>query len=76
VKVNIEKLLKLKQELAEINAGDLASIEFYENGVLVDIPAEVISEWEFIGMNNVDFITTGFYEDENHTEPKQEPPHG
>jgi hypothetical protein len=64
MKVNVEKLLKLKQELAEINSADLADIEFYENGKLLDISAEIISEWEFIGMNNVDFITTGFYKGE------------
>jgi len=61
MKVNIEKLLELKEELRVINSVDLDSIEFYKDGEKVDIPKENIEDWAFVGLTNVDFITSQSY---------------
>jgi len=61
--VNINELLELKEKLNEINSIPLEEIEFYENGELVEIPEELLEQWDYIGLNNVDFITTGYYKE-------------
>ena len=63
MRVNIERLLALKKELNEINFQHLEDIEWCFDGELVEIPEKNIEEWKFIGLNNVDFITTGFYKE-------------
>ena len=64
MKVNIEDLLALKKELNEINFQHLEDIEWDLDGELVEIPEKNIEEWKYIGLNNVDFITTEFYKEE------------
>lgn len=63
MKVNIERIKELRAELNEINSVDIEDIEFYENGEKVDVPQEHINNWRFIGLNNIEFITTEFYLD-------------
>ena len=64
MKVDIEYIEWLQEERARINRAELADIEFYENRVRIDIPKKTIVDFSFIGLNNIDFITTGFYKDE------------
>lgn len=61
MKVAIEHIRYLKSEFAKINKVRLSQIEFYEKGKRIPIPKSRIKEYESVGLNNVDFIMTGFY---------------
>ena len=47
----------------------LSEIDFYENGEKLDIPEELVDEFELTGLNNIDFITTGYYKKDEATTP-------
>ena len=68
--VNIEDILKMREQLNKINNADLRDIDFFFEDTLLTIPQERIDEWVFIGLNNVDFITTGFYKDGEYEDTK------
>ena len=61
MKVNIERILELTEELKCINRQDLSDIEFYKNGKKLVIDPKIIEDFEFVGLNNVDFINTNYY---------------
>lgn len=61
MRVDIERLHELKAELNKINRADIEALEFYEEGKKINVPLELIQKWRFIGLNNVEFITTDFY---------------
>ena len=61
MKIDIETVLGQQKWCNRINELDLYEIEFYENGKKLRIPIKVIQQFEFTGMNNLDFITTGEY---------------
>jgi len=63
MKVDIEHILYLKSELKKINSVDINDIVFMENGEVVEISDEIIEDFAFTGLNNVDIITSGFYKD-------------
>ncbi len=60
-RVDVEYILWLKEELRKINDLRLEEIEFYEEGTKLDIALALIEDFEFIGLSNVDFITTNYY---------------
>ncbi len=64
MKVDIETIRELKRKLDEINSVPFEDIEFFENGKRVGFDKNVVADWKFIGLNNVDFITTGHYKSE------------
>lgn len=61
MKVNIEEVQALKARLLEINLTNLSDIEWFKDGKKLDIAPEVLEEWKFIGLSNVEFISTEFY---------------
>lgn len=61
MKIDIEHIKYLKSELHKINRVRLSSLEFYEKGKRIAIPKQLRRDFELIGLNNTDFITTGFY---------------
>jgi len=62
-RIDIEFILQLRNQLDWINQLSLKGIDFYENGKQIDIPEAVVDDFAFVGLSNVDFITTGFYND-------------
>lgn len=60
-RVAIERLLNLKKELWEINRLALSEIVWLKDGKVMDIPQNIIDEFMFIGLSNIDFITSGYY---------------
>jgi len=63
MKVKISEILELDARRREINKVDLKDIQFLDdNGNVVKINPELVEKFRFIGLNNTDFITTGFYE--------------
>lgn len=63
MKVNIERILELKEELRLINEQHLHDIDFYKDGEKLDIDRKTIDEFYYVGLNNVDFITSNYYLD-------------
>jgi len=62
MKIKISEVLFLKERLKEINNLDLSNIEWLdENGNVVEIDPKNISDFKYMGLNNADFIDTGFY---------------
>jgi len=61
MKIAIEYIKWLSDERAKVNMVRLEQIEFYENGMKVDIDKAIIEEFELCGLNNNDFILSGFY---------------
>ena len=59
--IAIEYIQWLQEERRKINLAELDKIDFFKDGMKLDIPKEVIDKFEFTGLNNVDFITSGFY---------------
>jgi len=59
--VDIERIKKIKDELAAINMAALGDIEFHENGKKIEISPKNIEDWRFVCLSNVDFITTNAY---------------
>lgn len=65
MQVAVEYIKWLTEERAKINRAELDDITFFENGVKLYIPKEIVAAFALTGMNNVDFITSGFYKGDN-----------
>jgi len=63
MRVDVERIRELRKELRAINKLELKDIEFYEKGEKLEIPPEVLREWEFIGLNNTDFVEVEFWKE-------------
>lgn len=61
MRVDIEYVKLLYQQMDIINRENLKNIEWYENGIKLNIDPELLEEWKFIGLSNVYFILNGFY---------------
>ena len=61
MQVAVEYIGWIQEERAKINRADLEDIEFFENGMKLEIPKEVIEKFEYCGLNNTDFILSGEY---------------
>ena len=55
-------IMWLQSERQRINKLKLSEIEFTENAEVLDIPKQTIEDFEFIGLNNTDFITSCYYQ--------------
>lgn len=62
MKVKISEIEALVQRMSEINKPELDEMQFLDdNGNELDIDKNIIEQFQFYGLNNIDFITTGFY---------------
>ena len=61
LRMDIEEIQRYFEWREKINSTPLKNIDFYEDGKLVKYPEDWIPEWNFTGLNNLDFIQTGFY---------------
>jgi hypothetical protein len=64
MKVAVEYIMWLQEEINKINMANLKEIIFFENGVVLEIPKKRIEDYKFMGLNNKDFITTGYYKED------------
>ena len=63
-KIKISEIIELKKRLTEVNNIPLENIKFINdkgNGVYID--PKIINDFGYTGLNNVDFISTGFYKE-------------
>jgi hypothetical protein len=64
MKVKISEILELKRRMIDINMEILEDIEFLDdNGNKLEIDKNIIDEFKFTGLNNMDFISSGFYKE-------------
>lgn len=61
MRIDVERIIALKAELRAMNDVLLEHWEIYENGVRVEVAKEAIEEWKYMGLNNVEFVTTEAY---------------
>jgi NurA-like 5'-3' nuclease len=61
--VDVNELKRVKQYLDSINHEDIKNITWMEDGKECVIPEkqETLKRWEFVGLNNTDFIFTECY---------------
>lgn len=64
MEVVIEYIKWLQEERAKINRVALEDIEFFEDGMKLEIPKKIVEDFAFVGLNNIDFILSGFYKGE------------
>ena len=64
IPIKISEIIELKERLSEINRLNLSDIDFidYDN-TLIKIEPSIIEDFKFTGLNNTDFIWSGFYKD-------------
>jgi len=60
-KVDIEDINEHLRFKKIVNRVDLHDIEWYENGRRLYIDKDVLEDFYFTGLNNIDFISTNFY---------------
>ena len=58
MRVDLEEVERLQDRHRAINMVPLDKIQWFRDGKLVDVTPEMIREWEFIGLSNIDFATT------------------
>jgi hypothetical protein len=64
MRIDIEKIRALREELRAFNRLPLDEVEFYENGKPMNIPPSIVEEFKFTGLNNADFIDTEFWKEQ------------
>lgn len=57
----LERIRALLDELAEFNSHDIRDIQLTKDDVSMEIPAEVIEKWRFMGLSNKDFVNFEFW---------------
>ena len=57
----IEDIKNLRDQISTINSMNLRDILFFEDGKRVYFTEKLYDDFEFTGLNNIDFICSGFY---------------
>lgn len=55
MRVSLQELLAAQAYLDKINKCPLDKIVWYDNDDEMDVAPELIEEWRFVGLSNVDF---------------------
>lgn len=55
-RVDVEDVFQNADERWGWNRRDLEDLEFYRDGVKVDVPKKALDDFVFTGLNNTDFI--------------------
>jgi len=62
--IRVDEIIELKRKLAVINKHLLENIVFLDDqNKPLEISKEAIEEFKYTGLNNVDFIMTGWFKD-------------
>ena len=61
MKVDLETIRLINAIRLSINSTPIDEIEWYENDKKVDIAKKAIFEFLYTGLNNIDFINSGYY---------------
>ena len=55
MRIDLEEIEVLLARRKEINGAPLSSISWHRDGKPVEVSLRAIRQWEFVGMNNIDF---------------------
>jgi hypothetical protein len=72
MRVDINHVKHLLNEIDKINELPFDQIEWCEGEREVYIPQVIKEQWKFVGMTNCSFVDTGFYEEEAFKQPQQQ----
>ena len=61
MRVDLEEVRDIMKRRKRINNIPLQEIEWFENGKKIEIDLDTIDDFLFTGLNNIDFITSGYY---------------
>lgn len=61
MRINIEDVQEHIKFRQMVNHQSLSNIEWYEDGKRIYIDQKVIDDFEYTGLNNIDFIYTEYY---------------
>jgi hypothetical protein len=61
VKIDINEVKKARNFLRSVNKHELEDIEWVENGKPIKVTAKANAEFQYLGLNNSDFIDGGYY---------------
>jgi hypothetical protein len=56
MRYDIEPVIAALKVISDLNKHEVMDLEFYYGGRKVDIPAEDIAEWPFVGLSTRDFV--------------------
>lgn len=57
MRVDVEHVLALYEGLRKINKVKLEDIEWFKDGVKIEIDPIEVEHFRFVGLNNTDFVT-------------------
>ncbi len=63
--LDFAEVRRLLARIDELNKLDLRTCKFKDGTASVYMPPEIIEEFRFTGLNNVDFVRLEFWEKEN-----------
>jgi hypothetical protein len=55
MRVDINRVLAMREELDAINVAPLESLEFYDGDTRIDVPTAHIEDWKLTGLSNAWF---------------------
>lgn len=60
--ITIENIMETEKWRDEINKIPLRELRLLDyDGTPIEISDKIYEEWELVGLNNIDFVKTGFY---------------
>lgn len=57
MKIELNEVIKWLEYKSLINKAELKDIEWTKDGIPVKIPENSIEDWQFIGLNNIEYAT-------------------
>jgi len=70
LRIKVERIRELLQELEEFDKLSLKDVELTENDEVIPISAEILEEWKFIGLTNTFFVEFEFWKTKKCPETK------
>lgn len=58
--IDLEEIDYIQSRRLRINRMDLGEAIFMRNGIIIDVPKSKREDFEFTGLNNIDFYTSGY----------------
>jgi hypothetical protein len=55
LRYDLEPLKFALNIIKEFNALDIQTLDFYENGVKIEVPKEALDAWKYVGLSNKEF---------------------
>ncbi len=63
MEVSVEEIMRISRERQAINKLEFRNIVWTYQGKPLDIPSQLLDDFEICGLNNIDFITSNFLPD-------------